>query len=788
MVNKVLFLVFTFQLCNQTLGGVEPVSTGAVIQFQAQPFDLKQIRLLEGPFKDAMERDRKYLYDLEADRLLHMFRVNAGLRSSAKPLGGWERPDCEVRGHTMGHYLSACALMYASTGDEKLKAKADTIVAELAKCQKALGESGYLSAFPETWIDRVESFKRVWAPYYTLHKIYAGLLDMYMHCDNAQALEIARKMAAWNKGRLDKLDEAHMQRMLNGTEQGGMNDAFANLFGITRDAEYLAMSRRFNQNSYLEPLVRGEDRLKGQHVNSFIPNIIGTARQHELTGDPRDRKIAEYFWNQVVDHRSYCTGGTSLNEHWRSDPDQLADQLGDNTQETCCTYNMLKLTRHLFTWSGDVQYADYYERALYNSILSTQNPKTGMMMYFVPLATGRWKMFNLPNESFWCCTGTGMENHAKYGESIYFHKNDTLFVNLFIASELSWSDKDVRIRQQTSFPEADNTTLIVETAKPARIDMRVRIPYWATQGVDAKVNGRQIETKTEPSSYLIVDRTWKSGDRLEIRLPMSLHTHPMPDDDTLMAFMYGPLVLAGRLGGSGLTEETTHTSQNWYRFTQGLASVQPLIVRSNDPGEWVKPVKGKPLTFQTVGQSERITLVPYHRLFEQRYVIYWRVYKEGSEAHKNYLARERERKALQARTVDRIEIGNGPSEKGHNLQGHNTESGQHEGRMWRHATNAGWFSYTLKVLPEQSMILRCCYWGSDLGRTFDVLVEGQKITTVTLDENVPGKFFYEEHSIPPALTHGKRKVTVRFQAHAGSMAGGVFGCAVLKERKNPDGN
>ena len=600
------------------------------IDIKAKPFDIKQVRLLDGPFKDAMERDRKYLHELDSDRLLHMFRLNAGLPSSAQPLGGWEKPDCELRGHTMGHYLSACALMYASTGDEELKAKADAIVAELAKCQKKLGDTGYLSAFPETWFDRVEAVKRVWAPYYTLHKIYAGLLDMYMYCDNKQALEIAEKMAAWNKTRLDKLDEAQMQRMLNGTEQGGMNEAFANLYSVTGNNDYLQISNRFNQARYIEPLSRGEDRLKGEHVNSFIPNIIGTARQYELTGNEGDRKIAEYFWSQVADHRSYCTGGTSNEEHWRTDPDKLADQLGDHTQETCCTYNMLKLTRHLFSWTADIHYADYYERALYNSILSTQNPDTGMMMYFVPLATGRWKTFNLPYGSFWCCTGTGMENHAKYGDSIYFHNGNTLYVNLFIPSDLNWSQQNVHIIQETNFPESDSTTLTVKADKPTTLDIRIRVPYWAKQGVTAKINGEAITAK-ETDGYLSINREWRDGDKLEITMPMSLHTHPMPDDDTLVAIMYGPLVLAGKLGSDGLTEKNVLTTSNWYKFPPDqIASAPPLTVASDNVNDWVKPVAGEPLTFKTIDQSQDITLIPYYKLFQQRYIIYWKVTKKNS--------------------------------------------------------------------------------------------------------------------------------------------------------------
>jgi DUF1680 family protein len=631
MNKKVLLFIIPMLTSNCQIfaGNNEQTQAKQVIDFKAQPFDLKQVRLLDGPFKDAMERDRKYLHELSSDRLLHMFRVNAGLPSSAEPLGGWEKPDCELRGHTMGHYLSACALMYASTGDEKLKAKADAIVAELAKCQKALGQSGYLSAFPETWFDRVEAGKPVWAPYYTLHKIYAGLLEMYIHCGNQQALEVAEKMAAWNKTRLEKLDEAHMQRMLNGTEQGGMNEALANLYAVTGNADYLQMSDRFNEDHYIEPLLRGEDRLKGEHVNSFIPNIIGSARQFELTGDPNDRRIADYFWSEVVGHRCYCTGGTSNEEHWRTDPDQLASELGDHTQETCCTYNMLKLTRHLFSWTTDVQYADYYERALYNSILSTQNPQTGMMMYFVPLATGRWKTFNKPFDAFWCCTGTGMENHAKYGDSIYFHNGQTLFVSLFIPSELNWSQQNVRIRQETDFPEKDSTTLTVQTKKPTKLDIRIRIPYWAKQGAMLKINGKTISAVTKPGSYLAVDRQWQNGDKLEITLPMSLHIHPMPDDDTLVAMMYGPLVLAGELGSDGLTTENVHTSINWYKFPPDqIATAAPLIVKSDNVNDWIEPVAGKPLTFRTKGQAQDITLIPYHKLFNQKYIIYWRVLKK----------------------------------------------------------------------------------------------------------------------------------------------------------------
>ncbi|MHC4336903.1 MAG: glycoside hydrolase family 127 protein [Planctomycetota bacterium] len=589
-----------------------------------QPFALVQVRLLDGPFKRAMELDRKYLYDLESGRLLHMFRLTAGLPSSAEPLGGWEKR--QLRGHTMGHYLSACALMYASTGDEKLKAKADSIVAELAKCQKALG-TGYLGAYPEEGIKRViYGTGGWWAPWYTYHKILAGLIDMYTQCGNEQALEVAKGMAAWTKKHLDNINEEQTQRMLK-VEFGGMNEVLCNLYAITRDSDHLALAKRFDHKVVFEPLAHFQDKLTGLHVNTQVPKIIGAAREYELTHDQYYYNISTFFWDQVVNARSYCTGGTSNHEHWRTQPYILSTELGADTQETCCTYNMLKLTRHLFCWHPKAEYADYYERALFNSILSTQDPKTGMMMYFVPLASGYWKIFNTPNDSFWCCTGTGLENHAKYGDSIYFRDRKGVYVNLFIASELDWREKNIGIRQETNFPEEEGTTLIVKTKKRIKFPVHIRIPYWATKPVTIRINGKKKKADIKPSSYVTLNRRWKNGDRVKVDMPMSLHVHRMPDDPNLAAIMYGPLVMAGELGTEGLNRKTV------YAKTQGALrnyKVEPgpiLVADADKLNGWVKPVPGKALTFRTVnaGKPKDVTLIPYYKLFEQRHAIYWQI-------------------------------------------------------------------------------------------------------------------------------------------------------------------
>ncbi len=603
------------------------------IPLAAASFALKQVRLLPGPFKEAMDRDLKYMLSLDNDRLLHSFRLTAGLPSNARPYGGWEKPDSELRGHTMGHYLSACAFMYASTGDERIKSRADGLVAELAKCQQVLGPRGYLSAFPEEFFDRVEATRTVWAPYYTIHKIMAGLLDWHENGGSAHALEIAEKMAAWVKLRTDKSDPGHMERVLNHTEQGGMCEVLTNLYSLTGKAEYLTLARRFDERHYIVPLSQYKDVLKGEHVNSFIPNIIGTAREYEMTGDVGLYNIASYFWREVTGARCYATGGTSNGEAWQQDPYVMASELGADSHESCCTYNMLKLTRHLFNWEARAGLADYYERALFNGILSTQNPADGMMMYYVPMMPGMYKTFMIPEDSFWCCTGTGMENHAKYGDSIYFHGPDTLYVNLYIASELSWPEKGLVLRQDTKFPEEPGARLTVTAAKPVDLALNLRIPAWIAKGAFVKINGKKLEAFAGPSSYLTLRRSWKSGDTIELALPMDLHLDRLPDDPKIAAILYGPIVLAGQLGTEGMTPEKTNGP---YGPEGAPVAVPKFRVPGNDLSAWIKPVAGKALTFQTAGagQPKDVTLIPFYKLFGERYSVYWTILLPGQEEAK----------------------------------------------------------------------------------------------------------------------------------------------------------
>ena len=462
------------------LAGPAPVKVARTIE----PFAMTDVRLLDGPFSRCDVAGPKVPAELDPDRLLHNFRVNAGLPSDAKPLGGWEEPKVEIRGHTLGHYLTALSLMYASTGDAAFKQRADYIVGELAKCQDASPAAGfhpgYLSAFPESFIDRVEQGKNVWAPWYTLHKIMAGLLDANQLCGDAQALTMLTNMADWVEFRVDRLTPGQMQRSLD-TEHGGMNEVLANLYAVMGNTNYLQLAEAFNHQKIFAPLARGEDNLDRLHANTQIPKIIGATREYELTGDPQFLTVATTFWDAVALHRSYVIGGDSDHEHFFPTND-FAGHLSTDTAETCNTYNMLKLTRELFALEPSAAKMDFYERALYNHILASQDPETGMFVYLMSLKPGHFKTYSTPEDSFWCCVGTGMENHAKYGDTIYFHDAEALYVNLFIASELSWPEKGLVVRQETQFPASDSTMLKIKVGKPTNFTLKIRQPAWAVEG------------------------------------------------------------------------------------------------------------------------------------------------------------------------------------------------------------------------------------------------------------------------------------------------------------------
>ena len=594
----------------------------------ATPFALTEVRVLDGPFKAAMERDARVVLAVDADRLLHMFRVTAGLPTSAEPYGGWESPDSELRGHTLGHYLTAAALLYAATGDERFRERVDYIVGALAACQAALpaqgAAPGYLSAYPEEFFTRVERRAPVWAPYYTLHKILAGLLDAYRHCGTAEALAVAERLAGWIQRRTERLNLEQMQIMLD-MEPGGIDEALAELYAITRTPAHLALALRFRHEAVMDPLARGEDRLDRAHANTQIPKAIGAARKYELTGDPSLRQEATFFWERVALHRSYAIGGNSDDELFFP-IDRFAQHLSPVTAETCNTYNMLKLTRHLFSWEPSATLMDFYERGLLNHILASQDPDTGMLLYFASLKPGHVKIYNTPDRSFWCCTGTGMENHAKYADTIYYHGDDALWVNLFIASELRWAAQALTLRQETRFPEQETTLLTLELAAPSTFAINIRWPGWAEQ-LTVAVNGQQVALAGAPGSYVTLERAWRSGDTIAVRLPMRLHVEPLPGADNIVALLYGPVVLAGALGTENMPDEYLKDAYTRMTATNDWPTpdVPALAGTSHAILTAIEPVAGEPLRFRTrgIGRPHDVELMPFYQLHHQRYTVYW---------------------------------------------------------------------------------------------------------------------------------------------------------------------
>ena len=588
------------------------------VEWKISPFPMAQVRLRPGPLKDMQERNRVYLYMLPNDRLLHSFRLTAGKTSTAQPLGGWEAPDCELRGHMAGgHYLSACALMFASTGDESLRLKAEALVAELSQCQQ---QNGYLGAYPETFYDRLKNHEHVWAPFYTYHKIMAGHLDMYTHCGSETALETTKRMADWAIHWITPLSDEELAKVQM-VEHGGMNEVLFNLYAITGEKKYLDAGYRFEHKRFFDPLAAHEDKLAGLHSNTNIPKVIGAARGYELTGDGRYKNIAEFFWQTVVDHHTFAPGGTCNtipNEGW-SEPDTLGSHLGPGGQECCCSYNMLKLTRHLFGWQPNARWMDYYEHLLWNVRAGTQNAD-GMLMYYVPTAPGAWKTFGDQFDSNWCCTGTGSEEYAKLADTIYFQDESSLYVNQFVASEVSWPQKRAHLIQQTSFPEEERTSITVHAERPVSFALRIRAPHWA-EGIAVTVNGRFEKAATDNNNYLVLDRAWKNGDHVEVSLPMKLRQEPVAGSPELATLAYGPLVLAARMGRDGLSRDMIDANQGpdldrlpALPMPQFEAQKTSFWVRKNDDGE---------LTFQTVGQSKETELRPLYQVTDERFSVYW---------------------------------------------------------------------------------------------------------------------------------------------------------------------
>jgi len=742
------------------------------------PFPLEAVRLDPSPFLDAIEANKSYLHRIEPDRLLHNFRRHAGLPPKADAYGGWEADT--IAGHTLGHYLSACALMVAQTGDRECRRRVDYIVGELALCQASAGD-GYVAGFTRTRGDIVEDGRALfaelergdirsagfdlngcWVPFYNWHKLYAGLFDADRHCGNSRAIEIARRLGGYIEHVFAALDDGQVQQILD-CEHGGINESFAELYARTGERRWLKLAQRLRHRRVLDPLAAGRDELPNLHSNTQIPKVIGLARLHELTRDPADAAAARFFWETVVTGQSYVIGGNGDREYFQASR-AISKHITEQTCEACATYNMLKLTRHLYAWRQDAAYFDYYERAHLNHILAQQNPRTGMLTYMTPLLAGAAREFSTPFDDFWCCVGTGMESHAKHGDSIYWHSRGRLIVNLFIPSRLAWREQGAEIHLATEYPLAGSIRLtIAKLDRPSRFELALRVPGWCEQPALA-LNGTRIDSVRE-AGYLVLRRRWRAGDAITLDLPMHLRFEATPDDPTVVAVLSGPLVLAADLGPA----ETPY------------AGPAPALVGEDLPSGFL-PVPGQPQSFRTAGGARPTDLPfkPFYAQYDRRSAVYLRRFgaAEWEQERATLAAEEIRLKAIEARSVDTLHLGEMQGERDHGLKAEISYPVVYRGRNGRDARSGGFFEFTMRTRPGP-LLLRATYWGEERRRSFRILVDGTPIATERLDGDGPGEFIDRDYLLATSLTADKARITVRFEPEPGHSAGPVFGCRLL---------
>lgn len=742
-----------------------------------RPFQMNEVTITSGPFKHAEEKEAAYLLELQPDRFLSGFRSEAGLKPKAPKYEGWE--SLGVAGQSLGHYLSACAMYYATSGNEKFLQKLEYTINQLDSCQQANG-NGYLAATPggkkifnEVSAGNIYSqgfdLNGGWVPLYVMHKVMAGLIDTYQYAHNEQALSVATKLGEWMYDNFQHLTDNQMQKVL-ACEFGGMNEALANLYVMTENEKFLVLAQRFdNHKAVMDSLSLCIDALEGKHANTQVPKIIGAARLYELTGSKRDSTIASFFWRTVVANHSYVNGGNSDGEHFGA-PRQLNERLSTSNTETCNTYNMLKLTRHLFSWQSLPEYSAYYERAVFNHILASQNPDDGMCTYYTPLISGGKKSYLSPLQSFCCCSGSGMENHVKYGDFIYSEGEDSsLFVNLFIPSQLSWTSRRMVITQDTDIPSTGKSILHIKTECPQKVVIRLRYPEWA-ESMDIKVNGRSFSFNSSGNNYVSLEREWENGDQVEINFQMKLYTVAMPDNEKRVGIFYGPALLAGELG----------------KEEPDMEKDIPVLISNERPvEEWLEKVSDSPLRFKTkgVGEPKDVSLVPFYMMHHQHYVVYWDLFtttewKDAQEAYKNELKRLQE---LEKITVDYIALGEMQPERDHNLRGKDIGTGMSHRKKWRAAWIGGWFEFDMKILANIPQDLRVTYWGGETAHLeFDIYVDGKVLARQQLYQNSPNRFFEAVYTLPEHLWKGKDKISIRFEGVPGNWTGAIYNARTTK--------
>lgn len=740
-----------------------------VLEMPLQDIPMNEVEILDGYEKNAFSLEVKYLKKLDADKLLRGFCDIAGVESEAQKYGGWETS--AIQGHTLGHYLTAVSQGYKTSGDKELKAVADHIVDVLSLCQNS--ESGYLSAIPESHYIQLESGNTsgTWVPWYTMHKVMAGLINAYKFTENKKALKVASRLGDWVYSRTSQWDENTQNTVLN-IEYGGMNDCLYELYKYTKNENHLSAAHSFDEMSLFEPLYNKEDILNGKHANTTIPKIIGALNRYTVSGEEYYLKVAQNFWDIVIDNHSYITGGNSEWEHF-GEPGILDAERTNCNCETCNTYNMLKLTRELFRITGKKKYADYYENTIINAILSSQNPETGMTTYFQPMATGFFKVYSSETEHFWCCTGSGMENFSKLGDSIYYKDDEGLYVVRYTSSSVEFKEKDLKITQKADLP---NVTLKISGKGQA--DIVLRVPDWCADKPSIKINSAETEVKAE-EGFIRLSREWQDGDLIEYTIPMTVRAFSLKDNENAVAFKYGPWVLSANLGNNDMLTSTTGVNVTVPLLDTSVSDI--ILIKEGSIKEWLSSIEeklirqGDTLNFKLQGTDRDFTFSPHYMQHKNRYGIYFRLADADTVIPEN--------EADKYVAIDSFPVGNDQYEFSHNLKCESSNSGNHMGLIFRDAAPDGYFSYDMKVDETGKNYLKVKYFSGDVGRTFRILVDGKLLEDVSVENKNPNGFYDAYYEISEELTDGKEKITVTFEGNGSSYVGGIFDkLSVVKEK------
>ena len=776
----------------------------------ANEFPLGDVTLLDGPLKRARDLNITTLLKYDTDRLLAPYLKEAGLTPKAKSFPNWDGLD----GHVGGHYLSALAIN-AATGSEECRTRMEYMISELQRCADANQKNhpewgkGYVGGVPGS--DRLWStFKKgdfaafygAWVPFYNIHKMYAGLRDAWLYCGNEQAKQLFLGFCDWAIDLTAGLTDEQMERMLD-IEHGGMNEVLADAYAMTGDRKYLTVAKRFSHRRLLTPLSQRQDCLDNMHANTQVPKVIGFDRIAELSGEEYFHDASTFFWDIVTGERSLAFGGNSRREHFPS-KEACRDFVRDiDGPETCNTNNMLKLTEDLHRRNPNAAYADYYELATFNHILSSQHPEHGGYVYFTSARPRHYRNYSAPNEAMWCCVGTGMENHGKYGQFIYTHVGKALYVNLFVASELNWREKGIRLRQETGFPYSETSRITITEAPSLKgraggeaFPLLVRYPGWVKPGeLKVTVNGKAVDLISGPASYVAIDRSWKKGDVVEVRFPMHNSVKYLPNLPQYIALMHGPIMLAMKTG----TEDLAHLIADDSRFGQLAVGKKlpvneaPILINNHveEIANQLQPIAGKPLHFTLSTRMEnpiRNELQPFFEIHDSRYMMYWLALSEQN--YKGYLEQmakeEQAQQALEARTIDKVQPGEQQPESDHFMETDESQKGNTNDVFWRDASNGHYFSYLMQTAGRTDLSLRLKYWGVGEWKSheFDIFVDDVLVKSV----NNTGKyriseFKYEVYELPAKVLQGKKQVRVKFVAKPGKQIGEIYGVRLIKNNE-----